>query len=165
MNILQIVNRSKASWTGQILRRNSLLKHVIEGNVEGRIEVTWRRGRICRQLLDEIKEKIGNWKIGRGSTRSHCVGNSIGKRLWTCRKTDCGMNGICKVVDLLFKFVINLLTWLCIYFCCVSGLIWAYRWQKTGTIRLFRALPRQCNTECSIAVPGRKFCSVSCFMA
>jgi len=23
---------------------------------------------------------------------SHSVGNSLWKRLWTCRKTDCGMN-------------------------------------------------------------------------
>jgi hypothetical protein len=27
-----------------------------------------------------------------GSTRSHNVENSLWKRLWTCRKTDCGLN-------------------------------------------------------------------------
>jgi hypothetical protein len=31
-------------------------KHVIEGNIEGRIEVTERRGRIRKQLLDNHKE-------------------------------------------------------------------------------------------------------------
>ena len=30
--------------------------------------------------------------IERGSTRSHCVENSIWQRLWTCRKTDYVMN-------------------------------------------------------------------------
>ena len=43
-NILQTVKRMKAKWIGHILRRNCLLKHVIEGNIKGRIEVTGRRG-------------------------------------------------------------------------------------------------------------------------
>ena len=30
--------RKKANWIGHILRRNYLLKHVIEGNMDGRIE-------------------------------------------------------------------------------------------------------------------------------
>jgi hypothetical protein len=36
-NILHTVNRRKANWNGHILRRNCLLKQVIEGKVEGRI--------------------------------------------------------------------------------------------------------------------------------
>jgi len=39
-NILNRVNRKKGKWTGLILRTNCLLKHFIEGNIEGRIEVT-----------------------------------------------------------------------------------------------------------------------------
>jgi hypothetical protein len=39
------------------LRRNCLLKHVIEGKLEGRIEMTGRRGRRHKQLLDDLKEK------------------------------------------------------------------------------------------------------------
>jgi hypothetical protein len=39
-NILQTVKRRKADWIGHIWRRNCLLKQVIEGKVEGRIEVT-----------------------------------------------------------------------------------------------------------------------------
>ena len=39
------------------MRRDCLLKHVIEGKVEGRIEVTVRRGRRRRKLLDDLKEK------------------------------------------------------------------------------------------------------------
>jgi len=36
-----------------------LLKHVTEGMIEGR--VTGRRGRRCKQLLDERKEKRRYW--------------------------------------------------------------------------------------------------------
>ena len=36
--------------------RNFLLTHVIEGEVEGRIEVIGRRGRRLKQLLDDLKE-------------------------------------------------------------------------------------------------------------
>jgi hypothetical protein len=45
------------------LRRNCLLKHVIEGKLEGRIEMTgrWRRRR--KQLLDDVKEKRRYWKL------------------------------------------------------------------------------------------------------
>jgi hypothetical protein len=45
------------------LRRNCLLKHVIEGTLEGRIEMTGRRGRRRKQLLDDLKEKKGYWKL------------------------------------------------------------------------------------------------------
>jgi hypothetical protein len=44
-NILYTIKRRKANWIGHILRRNCLLKHVIEGKLEGRIEMTRRRGR------------------------------------------------------------------------------------------------------------------------
>jgi hypothetical protein len=37
--------RRKANWIGHILRRNCLLKHLIEGNLEGRIEMIGRRRR------------------------------------------------------------------------------------------------------------------------
>jgi hypothetical protein len=39
------------------------LKHVIEGKIEERIEVTGRRGRRHQQLLDDLKEKRGYWKF------------------------------------------------------------------------------------------------------
>jgi hypothetical protein len=64
-NILRALKRRKANWIGHILRRNCVLKHVIEGNIEGRIEVTGRRGRGSNQLQ-------GNKKVmetERGSTR------------------------------------------------------------------------------------------------
>jgi hypothetical protein len=40
---------------GYTLRRNSLLKHAIEGKIQGRIEMTGRRGRRGKQILDELK--------------------------------------------------------------------------------------------------------------
>jgi len=49
-NIVQTIKRRKANWIGHILCRNCLLKHVIEGKIERRIEVTGRRGRKRRQL-------------------------------------------------------------------------------------------------------------------
>ena len=55
-NILHTVNRRKADWIDDILRRNCLLKHVIEGKLEERIKVTERRERRSKQLLDNPKE-------------------------------------------------------------------------------------------------------------
>jgi len=37
-NILQTVKRGKANWIGDILRRNSVIKHFIDGKLEGRVE-------------------------------------------------------------------------------------------------------------------------------
>ena len=42
-----------ANWIGKILRRNYLLKHAIEGKTEGRIEMTGRRERRYKQLLND----------------------------------------------------------------------------------------------------------------
>jgi hypothetical protein len=45
------------------LRRNCLLKHVIEGKLEGRREMMGWRGRRRKQLLDDLKEKRRYWKL------------------------------------------------------------------------------------------------------
>jgi hypothetical protein len=58
-NILYTVKRRKDNWIGQILCRNRLLKQVIGGEVEGRAEVTGRRGRRCEQVLHELRKKEG----------------------------------------------------------------------------------------------------------
>jgi hypothetical protein len=78
-NILHTVKRRKANWIGPILRRKCLLKHITEGKIEGRIEVTGRRGRRRKQLLDYLKEKVKETESG--SIRSHCVENSLWKGL------------------------------------------------------------------------------------
>jgi hypothetical protein len=63
MNIVHKIKRRKTSWIGHILRRNCLLKHGIEGKIEGRIEMKGRRGRRRKQLLDDLKEKKRYWKL------------------------------------------------------------------------------------------------------
>jgi hypothetical protein len=62
-NIVHTIKRRKANWIGHILRRNFLLKHVIKGKLEGRIEMTGRRGRRRKQLLDDLKERRRYWKL------------------------------------------------------------------------------------------------------
>jgi hypothetical protein len=44
-NILPKLHRRKFAWICHIVHRNYLLKHVLEGKIEGRIEVTGIRGR------------------------------------------------------------------------------------------------------------------------
>jgi hypothetical protein len=66
-NILQTIKRSKANWIGHILHRNCLLKHVIEGKIARRIEVTVRRGRRRKKLLDYLKKRRGYWKLKEGA--------------------------------------------------------------------------------------------------
>jgi hypothetical protein len=58
-NILHEIRKRKANWIGHILRRNCLLQRVIEGKVQGWIEVTRRQGRRRRKLLDDLKERRG----------------------------------------------------------------------------------------------------------
>jgi hypothetical protein len=63
-NILHEIRKRKANWIGHILRRNCLLKQVIEGKIKGEIEVTRRRGRRHRKLLNDRKDRRGycHWK-------------------------------------------------------------------------------------------------------
>ena len=58
-NILHEISKRKADWIGHILRRNCLLKQVIEGKIKGEMEVTRRRGRRRRKLLDDLKDRRG----------------------------------------------------------------------------------------------------------
>jgi hypothetical protein len=45
------------------LHRNCLLKHVIEGKMEGSREITGLRGRRRKQVLDDFNEKRIYWKL------------------------------------------------------------------------------------------------------
>jgi hypothetical protein len=58
-NVLHEISKRKANWIGHILCRNCLLQQVIEGKIKGGIAVTGRRGRRCRKLLDDLKERRG----------------------------------------------------------------------------------------------------------
>ena len=58
-NILHEIRRRKANWIGHILRRNCLLKQVIEGKIKGEMEVARRRRRRRKKLLDDLKDSRG----------------------------------------------------------------------------------------------------------
>ena len=58
-NILHEIRKRKANWIGHILRRNCLLQQVIEGKIKEEIEVTRRRGRRRKKLLDDLKDRRG----------------------------------------------------------------------------------------------------------
>ena len=49
-NILPTIKGRKANWMSHILHRKCLLKNIIEGKVEGVIEVLERWGRRCKGM-------------------------------------------------------------------------------------------------------------------
>jgi hypothetical protein len=53
----QKVKRRKTNWIDHILHRNCLLKHIIEGKIDGRIEVKGTKGTRNKELLDNLNEK------------------------------------------------------------------------------------------------------------
>ena len=69
------------NWIVHVLLRKCLLKHVIEGDVEG----TGTRGRRRKQLLDDLQKNIIYLNF-RASTISQSVNNSVWSWLWSCRK-------------------------------------------------------------------------------
>jgi len=58
------------------LRRNCFPKHVIGGKIKGGIEVTGRRGRRRRRLLDDLKERRGY---------SHLKEEALDRTMWRVR--------------------------------------------------------------------------------
>ena len=46
-----------------MLCRKGLLKHDIEGKVDGRIEVAKRRGRRSKRPLNDLREKTRPWNL------------------------------------------------------------------------------------------------------
>lgn len=58
-NILETRKRRKVNWACHILRKNLLLKEV----VEGRIEVMGRRIRRRKQMMYDLKEIRIHWKL------------------------------------------------------------------------------------------------------
>jgi hypothetical protein len=75
-NILHEIRKRKANWIGHISRRNCLLQRVIEGKIQGRIEVTGRQGRRRRMLLDDLREKRGY---------SHLKEEALDRTMWRAR--------------------------------------------------------------------------------
>ena len=72
-NILHEISKRKANWIGYILRRNCLLKQVIEGKIKGEMEMTIRRGRRRKKLLDDLKDRRGY---------SHLKEEALDRTMW-----------------------------------------------------------------------------------
>ena len=62
-NILHEIRKRKANWIGHILRRNCLLKQVIEEKIKGEMEATRRRGRRRMKLLDDLNDRRGYYHL------------------------------------------------------------------------------------------------------
>jgi hypothetical protein len=75
-NTLHEIIKWKAKWIGHILRRNCLLKQVIEGKIKGEMEVARRRGRRHKKLLDDLKDRRGY---------SHLNEEAIDRAMWRNR--------------------------------------------------------------------------------
>jgi hypothetical protein len=74
--ILHEISKRKANWIGHILRRNCLLRQVVEGKIKGGIEVTGRRGRRRRKVLDNLKGRRGY---------SHLKKEALDRTVWRAR--------------------------------------------------------------------------------
>jgi hypothetical protein len=62
-NNLHIIRRRKANGIGHVLLRDCLLKHISEGKIKGGVQSKERKGRRHKQLLDDLKERRGYWKL------------------------------------------------------------------------------------------------------
>ena len=71
-------------WTGifHILRRNCLLKQIIEGKIKGQIEVTRRRGRRRKKLLDDLKDRRGYSQLKEEALDRTMWRNRFGRGFW-----------------------------------------------------------------------------------
>jgi hypothetical protein len=75
-NILHEISKRKANWIGHILHRNCLLRQVIEAKIKEAIEVTGRRGRRRRKLLNDLKER---------REYSHLKEKALDRTMWRAR--------------------------------------------------------------------------------
>jgi hypothetical protein len=75
-NILHEISKRKANLFGHILSRNCLLRQFIEGEIKGGIEVTERRGRRRRKLVDDRKGRRGY---------SHLKEEALDRTMWRAR--------------------------------------------------------------------------------
>jgi len=75
-NILYETRKRKTNWIGHILRRNCLLKQVIEGKIKRKMEATRRRGRRRKKLLDDLKD---------GRRYSHLKEEALNRTMWRNR--------------------------------------------------------------------------------
>ena len=69
-NIAHEIIKRKANWIGHILRRNCLLKRIIEGKIKGEMEVARRRGRRRHKPWGLQRNKTGDPAIRTGDGRT-----------------------------------------------------------------------------------------------
>ena len=84
-NFLHAMKRMKSSRIGHILRRNRLLKHVLEGKNKR------RKGEEedVSSYLWPLKNRY--WHVKKGSIWSKAIGTSTSQRLLTWRRTECAV--------------------------------------------------------------------------
>ena len=78
-NILHEIRKRKANWIGHILRRNCLLQQVIGGKINTHIEVTGRRRRRRKRLLDGLKDRRGYCQLKEEALDWTMWGNRFGR--------------------------------------------------------------------------------------
>jgi hypothetical protein len=77
MNLRILKNTGgRLNWIGHILRRNCLVKQDIEGKIKAEMEVTRRRGRRRKKLLDDVKDSRGY---------SHLKEEALDRTMWRNR--------------------------------------------------------------------------------
>ena len=74
--VLHEIRKRNAIWIGHILRRNFLLKQVIEGKIKRDLEVRRRRERRSRKLLDDLTDRRGY---------SHLKEEALDRTMWRNR--------------------------------------------------------------------------------
>jgi hypothetical protein len=72
-NVLHTIKIRKANWIGHILRRNCLLKHVIEGKIGGNDKSDGKTRKRTKQLLDDVREEKKYWKLKEKMTLEEAV--------------------------------------------------------------------------------------------
>jgi len=72
---------------GHTVRQDCLLGHVIDGKIQERIQVTGRRGRRRKKLMDDLAQKRGYSKSREEAPDRTVLRSGSGTDYWTCRKT------------------------------------------------------------------------------
>jgi hypothetical protein len=81
-NNLHTIKRRKTNSNGHILRRNCPLKHVIEDR-------TRRRGRICKQLQDDLTENKRHWDLKQKTPDRTVCRTRLGKVMYLSQDRLC----------------------------------------------------------------------------
>jgi hypothetical protein len=69
----------RGNAVAHILPRNCILKYIIQGKIERRMEVKGRGRRKRKQLPDNLKENIGYWKLKDGALDGSVWRNGFGR--------------------------------------------------------------------------------------